>query len=400
MVLPELPWPTVTGGKRAHHANLEELLSICSGLTLNLANIDSSPDDISSFISNHAGLNISVSETRTPELTDSKIKKIVRMAEAFLSFFPSVYYYLLKSEGRTRTEVLLETGEYDAIWVDHLHAMALIPETVRTPVILSTQNVESTLLYDVYASTNTYGLRRLKRWVEWKKMQILEGKILKKASAVVCLSDHDAQTLKSTYGIEKTHVLYSLLFEPADNWKPLADTKNLLFVGQNSHTPNREAIDWLVDVLAPSVQDFDASIRIDIVGSYGKEFMASAVSSNLRFHGRVTKEDLQHLLESCTSMICPVVLGSGIKVKILEAATNGIPVITTPESLQGLSMLDGCIVINRSDTEAAVTEICGVLNDRQRLARAASRNLDVLSAEYADRGTRMLRIIDSVQLKQ
>lgn len=396
MVLPEVPWPTTTGGKRAHAANLEELRSMTPNLTLSLANIDTGADSAQQFLNKHSDLKISIVETVSPVRLHSGVARLLVKLKALLSPYPPVFYYLRSSKGQAATAQLLKAGRFDAIWVDHLNAMALLPDKVSIPITLSMQNVESELLRDICRAAPLLSLRRFKRWLDWRKMMSLERRLLRRANQVVCLSDFDARKLRTEFGVERVTTLLPQLFEPQASWRP-GYAKTLLFVGQATHAPNRESIEWIIEHLAPALMKLDPAVSITIVGAPQGLLEETRLASNLTLHGKLEASLLQNLFETCTALLCPVVLGSGIKIKILEAASNGVPVIATPESLQGLGLLTGCVVIKRADVESDARTICTALHDLPKLTEGADRNLAILTDEYSRRGHRMMEMISKHQ---
>jgi glycosyltransferase involved in cell wall biosynthesis len=64
----------------------------------------------------------------------------------------------------------------------------------------------------------------------------------------------------------------------------------------------------------------------------------------VRFEGYVT--DLAARLREAACFVAPIVSGTGIKTKVLEAMAAGVPVVTTPEGVAGLQVAHGrdCLV--------------------------------------------------------
>lgn len=393
MLLPEIPWPTLTGGKRAHDANLDELRGVVSGLSVCAANVDTNDVHEAEFRAMHADLPTTIVYARSLERAESQYEKLTIRIRNLLSSSPPVFQYLRASGASEVVQILLDREGIDAIWADHFNALAMLPLKKSAPVVLSMQNVESDLLRDIINEAPRFSLRRLKRWIDWKKMCCLEGRLIKEVDHVVCLSDEDARQCRQRFGIREVSVMLPLLFEPRASWRPSRKTQ-LLFVGQSSHAPNSEAIRWICSALAPALAELDPSVIITIVGCAGAGGSSRKVASNLQLYGRLDRVDLQVLLESCTALLSPVVLGSGIKIKILEAASNGVPVIATPESLVGLGILSGCVSIARSSPQSFAAATIDALRDLDGLQEGARLNLEILRKEYACRGRRMLDVLE------
>jgi glycosyltransferase involved in cell wall biosynthesis len=111
-----------------------------------------------------------------------------------------------------------------------------------------------------------------------------------------------------------------------------------LFVGGADFPPNAFAIHWICSKLAPHLQMISSQVSILLVGK-GVEKLAGTIASNVRPLGIVSDAELLRLLHSSAAIICPIVHGSGLKIKILEALSSGCPVFATAESLRGFEFM-------------------------------------------------------------
>ena len=87
------------------------------------------------------------------------------------------------------------------------------------------------------------------------------------------------------------------------------------------------------------------------------------------FEGFVTKERLDELHRIAEIFVCPVVLGSGVKIKVLEAVAFGLPIVASIESLRGIDFLLGNAVTITRDVGAAATRIVDLLNSPETLRK-------------------------------
>ena len=78
--------------------------------------------------------------------------------------------------------------------------------------------------------------------------------------------------------------------------------------------------------------------RLQIVGKVGDSLRETRRASALDAHGIEFLgfvDSLEELLPTATAMVCPMYLGSGIKVKIVEALANACPVLASAEAMHG-----------------------------------------------------------------
>jgi GT2 family glycosyltransferase len=118
------------------------------------------------------------------------------------------------------------------------------------------------------------------------------------------------------------------------------EPNTMLFVGSFRHDPNVDALRWFVSQVLPRVTVAIPEARLVIVGSDPPPSLSFlARHPNVRFTGYVP--DVREPLGRCSVFVCPVLTGSGIRVKLLEAFASGIPTVSTYLGAEGLATRTG-----------------------------------------------------------
>ena len=117
-----------------------------------------------------------------------------------------------------------------------------------------------------------------------------------------------------------------------------------VFVGSGNHQPNMDGLLWFTKEILPNLRKLTTNIKIHIVGKWN-EAQQEVFSHNpeLIFEGFI--EDLTSFLCGKISIV-PVRIGSGIRIKILEAVNAYSPIITTVKGVEGLELENNtdCII--------------------------------------------------------
>ena len=130
--------------------------------------------------------------------------------------------------------------------------------------------------------------------------------------------------------------------------------QTMLFLGSFRHLPNKEALDWFTRSVLPLVLKRNPQAKLVVIGSDPppKHSLPNS-SSAIELHGFV--EDVRVPLAEYAVFICPILSGSGVRVKLLEAFAAGIPVVSTTIGAEGLAGKDGeiCALGDSPDDFAA-----------------------------------------------
>lgn len=130
-------------------------------------------------------------------------------------------------------------------------------------------------------------------------------------------------------------------------WAPESAHGQPLFVGPLDYKPNLDALDYYQREIFPALQAAGAPSVLHHVGNAPERLRRLFKDQVVRFEGYVT--DLAARLREAACFVAPIVSGTGIKTKVLEAMAAGVPVVTTPEGVAGLQVAHGrdCFVCRR-----------------------------------------------------
>lgn len=125
---------------------------------------------------------------------------------------------------------------------------------------------------------------------------------------------------------------------------------NIVFIGGFNHRPNHEGMDWFLSEVVPCI-DWHSypMVKLQIIG------LDWPISYEHDYHGLKVNllgyvEDLsEHAANSI--MIVPILTGSGMRMKILDAAAMSVPFVSTTVGVEGLDFHDGesCLISDRAE---------------------------------------------------
>ena len=157
------------------------------------------------------------------------------------------------------------------------------------------------------------------------------------ADCTLVVTDEEAQLLARLCPPARVRVLsnvHAVLPGPVS----VAGRRDLLFVGNYVHMPNRDAARHFVADIWPQVQPRLPGTVVRFAGLPVPE-VAALAAPDVLVTGHVP--DLAPLYAGSRVAIAPLRFGAGIKGKVLEAMGNGLPVVMTPVAAEGTGAVDG-----------------------------------------------------------
>ena len=145
----------------------------------------------------------------------------------------------------------------------------------------------------------------------------------------------------------------------------------ILFLGSFRHTPNLEALTWFVEQVLPLVLTEEPRARVMVVGSEPPKRNTFQHAEAVELVGFV--EDVREPLARYSLFVCPILSGSGVRVKLLEAFAAGIPVVSTRLGAEGLTDLDGDICALADQPADFARHVVDLLRDPQKAAEMVAR---------------------------
>jgi glycosyltransferase involved in cell wall biosynthesis len=156
------------------------------------------------------------------------------------------------------------------------------------------------------------------------------------------------------------------IFNPANR-----EPNTLLFLGSFRHIPNREALDWFVTQVWPLIVAARPETRLAIIGSDPPPRHSLPEVGHVEMIGFV--DDVRDALARYAVFICPILTGSGVRVKLLEAYAAGIPVVSTTIGAEGLSQFDGDTCALADTPELFAQKAIDLLSNPTQAAQLAQK---------------------------
>lgn len=273
---------------------------------------------------------------------------------------------------QARLKYFLALNQFDLIHINQIMIWQYLPRPVATPVILCKDNAWADLAEREWQATGQWLPRRLKK-IAAGKMRRYEKAAVESSNHCVVVSERDKELIHQLAPNTPLSVVPNGVdteqFQPSP--EP-AGPPHLVFTGAMGWQPNAEAMIYFCREILPAVRAHFPDVRLSIVGMQPPpEVVALGQQPNIEVTGFVP--DVRPYIAGATLYIAPLLLGSGTRLKILEAMAMGKAVISTTIGAEGLEVTNGRHLMIADTPADFAARICELLADpaqRQALGQA------------------------------
>lgn len=218
-------------------------------------------------------------------------------------------------------------------------------------------------------------IKKLMFYLMYHVVKYLELKAVCMSDKTVCSNEKDKKLLWST-GIDKQKVINIVpYYQNMSEVEYKGTSKDIIFYGAMGRMENHMSAVWFLENVFPKLKD--QRVRFLVIGGGPKDELRAYENERVKIMGYV--DDLTPYFSSGLCLAAPLVLGAGIKVKILEAMSAGLPVITNAIGIEGINVVKGKDYLAATTAEEYVEAIERLLEEenlKYMLSDAAKKHLE------------------------
>ena len=177
--------------------------------------------------------------------------------------------------------------------------------------------------------------------------RIIEMEIFFKVDIIYVVGNYEYQILQKQFEQKTIRNIPIFIYENqlTNVEKDFSKRKDLVFVADFLDSSNIDAVLWFSKEIYPKIVEKFPEIIWHIVGPNITDEIKKLQSRNIKIEGSLSDEDLHSLYQKCRIAVIPLRFGSGVKSKIIEAAYNQIPIVTTSIGGEGLDNSLGTFIM-------------------------------------------------------
>jgi glycosyltransferase involved in cell wall biosynthesis len=127
--------------------------------------------------------------------------------------------------------------------------------------------------------------------------------------------------------------------------------------------PNIDGITWFLDSIYPLVKLQVPDVRCTLIGARPPESIIQQANTDRTLSVTGYVDDPLPFLQDTSMMVVPLRAGGGMRVKILNALSQGIPMVSTSVGCEGIRVTPDHDILVADDAEAFASACVRLLTD-------------------------------------
>lgn len=287
------------------------------------------------------------------------------------------YYY--SSEMKNSVENELNNSYYDLVYVSRPMGMY----SVNKSIIKIIHPYDAVYEWHRQVLSVSKGLNKLFSWISVFLTKNYESKIYKKYDLTIVVAENDKLLLKSLNSEIKLYLLPNGVdtefFRPSQIKE---DFPSIIFVSDMSGSPTTDNVNYFYNHIYPIIKNEFPKIKLYLVGrNPASEIIKLSKDPSVLVTGYV--DDVRPYINRSSVFVAPMILGTGIKNKVLEAMSMSKAVVTTSVGIQGITALHNSSVMITDDPKDFANYVTNILKDSEKKKKLGHNARKKIVKEYS-----------------
>jgi polysaccharide biosynthesis protein PslH len=285
---------------------------------------------------------------------DTDVRKLRLLKNLFFSRLPYNAERFLSPGFEKELARILKSAQFDIVQLEGLYLMPYV-ETIRrhsaARIVLRAHNIEQEIWKRI-SQTESNAVKKVYFNLLSRRLRRFELAAINRYDLLVPITERDRIEFDRMGNVKPYFVCPATLdnfdFAGTITVKP---SDSLFFLGSLDWKPNQEGLLWFISQVFPKVKSHFQEITFHVAGRNAPGWLQEKITGDgVFFHGEIP--DATSFMQEHGILVSPCFSGGGMRVKIIEAMTQGKPVVTTSIGAEGLGAVHGKnILIGHSSAE-------------------------------------------------
>ena len=338
--------------------HLGKLLQNCGELTMLCLNLDKMPPGCNVQATQQVFPRLYCLEPVVPSVPSGMLGKMRLIRNVM---WPRIGNCLLRKEDAALVDQLVRG--HDAIWIERVYTIGALGPGVLQRAVLDFDDVihlKSKTAYEFFWSARRYR-HAFFAYRHYQRCRAWEIRVARESAVCSVCSEEDRVYMRRWLD-RNIHVIPNGFECPSQEptWTP-ATAPLLGFAGAQHYAPNRGGLEWFCDHVWPRIRSRWPDARLRIAGAPPRRTPGYLNAPGVDVLGFL--ESLEAEMKTWTAMIVPILIGGGTRIKILDAWSKKVPVVSTSLGARGNRPQHGCNILLADNPEDFAQACCRLFQE-------------------------------------
>jgi glycosyltransferase involved in cell wall biosynthesis len=221
-----------------------------------------------------------------------------------------------------------------------------------------------------------------------------ELEVCRNVDAVLCYNSTEHAVITShILKADNLHITPWVLESKASG-PDFSKREGIAFLGGFNHTPNKDAVEYLVTNIMPLLEKVRPEIKLYVYGSNMPIEYKDFEVNNVEMVGFA--ETLDSVYHDHRVFVAPLLSGAGIKGKVLESLAYGLPTVLSDVAAEGTGLTHGISTLIANEAEEWVDSIIKLYDSEELWNKFSENSVSLVEAKYSkDHGVKVFKGIFS-----
>lgn len=295
----------------------------------------------------------------------SNIRKYFRLLKSIFTRTPYSAYIYRSSQLLEKSLELISDKSINLVHSDTIGMIEPILNRINVIKVLTHHDVESHKMYRRYKNEGNM-FKRIFFLKEYTSIKEYEKLNCKKFDLNIAVSDVDKGRLKEIDDKINVNVIKNGVDCEYFAYYPRNEiSRELIFTGALDYYPNAKAMLYFCGNIWPILKSKYPELKLTIIGKNPPAQLQTfdKPDNDINILGYV--EDIRPHIKRSKVFICPIMEGGGTRIKILDAFSQGIPVVSTIVGAEGLDLVKGKHILLADTVQEFVDRVSDLLEDEE-----------------------------------
>lgn len=316
----------------------------------------------------------------TVPISRSPLRDLGFLGKSLLTGQPWMMLRDERAEMQAALRELAATTQFDVVHADQLNMGQYALPFTSSRKVLDLHNA----LWVLYKRlSETQPLTNPMKYIlmrDWRLLKRYEGNLCRIFDAVLAVTEEDKRWLIEAGAREDMTVIpIAIDTDEQAMIERKPSTPHIVHIGTMYWPPNIDGMNWFLDEIYPLVKQQIPDVRCTLIGARPPASITERAASDPSLTVTGYVDDPLPYLQDSSMMVVPLRAGGGMRVKILNALSQGIPMVSTTVGCEGIAVRDNEDILIADEPRAFADAAVRLLKDaalNQRITQNGRRTAE------------------------